>query len=230
VAKSADIATLIHKPRRSFIFLAVTGSLAVTSLFFFYRQNFAGQIGGRMSVAKLLWLDYAIVAWLILPFFLWRSSSLAPTLRRIYGAHLIVFAARSAIELWMLYVTISWIPPYGITQDLFSIALITGLLWWNHEELRRYHDRANQAALRFLTSIRLGLVCEIVFAWLFYRAIGGKIGIYFASSDPVFSLINGLTWIAVFLFYPDLVRMLWLARDGLFPLKEPAKAKERKYG
>ncbi len=182
-----------------------------------------------MSVAKLLWLDYAIIAWLILPFFVWRSSSVAPSLRWIYGAHLVIFAARAVIELWMLYVTISWLPPYGITQDLFSIALITGLLWWRREELRWFHDQANQAALRFLTSIRVGLSCEIVFAWLFYRITGGEIGIYFASPDPVFSLINGLTWAAVLLLYPDLLRTLWAARDALFPVPGILTTKEESH-
>ena len=211
------------KPGRNFGLLLAIGALVVISLWFYYRQNFAGQIGGKMSIAKLLWLDYAIVAWLILPFFLWRSSFIAPGLRWIYGCHLTVFATRAMIELWMLYVTISWIPPYGISQDIFSIALITGMIQWKHGELRRYDDQANRAALRFLTSIRLGLVCEIVFAWLFYRATGGEIGIYFASTDPVFSLINGLTWAAVLLLYPDLARMLWVARDGLFPAVAPEK-------
>ncbi|MGH7774861.1 MAG: hypothetical protein ACREQA_21765 [Candidatus Binatia bacterium] len=216
----------IHS-RRSLALLGAIGTLAVVSVFFYYRQNFSGQIGGRMSVAKLLWLDYAIIAWLIFPFFVWRSPSVVPSLRWIYGAHLVNFAARAVIELWMLYVTISWIPPYGITQDLFSIALITGLLWWRREELRWSHDQANQAALRFLTSIRVGLSCEIVFAWLFYRTIGGEIGIYFASPDPVFSFINGLTWAAVFLLYPDLLRTLWAARDVLFPVVESVKAEKR---
>jgi hypothetical protein len=56
----------------------------------------------------------------------------------------------------------------------------------------------------------------MTFAWLFYRATGGKIGIYFASRDPIFSFINGLTWVVVLFVYADLIRFLWQARDALF--------------
>jgi len=216
--------------RRSFALLIAIASLAVISGWFYYRQNFAGQIGGEMSIAKLLWLDYAIIAWFLLPFFLWRSRVVLPTLRWIYGAHLIVFVVRGVIELWLLYVTIAWIPPYGITHDLVVIVLITGLLWRGRKELGRIDDAANRAALRFLTSIRIGLICEILFAWLFYRAIGGKIGIYFASRDPIFATINGLTWVAVLILYPDLLRTLWLARDALFPVSRSAETARRVLG
>jgi hypothetical protein len=203
---------------RNFALLLTIATLALVSLLFYYRQNFAAQIGGKMSVAKLLWLDYAIIAWFVLPFFLCRSPLVAPVIRHIYRAHLATFAVRGAIELWMLYVTISWMPPYGITHDLIVLLLITGLLWRGRKELHRLNDGANRAALRFLSSIRVGLACEISFAWLFYRATNGRIGIYFASQDPVFATINGLTWAAVLLLYPDLLRTLWMGREALFPV------------
>lgn len=217
-------------PRRNFALLFGIAALAVISGWFYYRQNFAGQIGGEMSIAKLLWLDYAIIAWFFLPFFLCRSHVVSPMLRWIYGAHLITFVVRGVIELWLLYVTIAWIPPYGITHDLLIIALITCLLWRGREELRRLDDAANRAALRFLTSIRVGLICEIIFAWLFYRVIEGKIGIYFASRDPIFATINALTWMAVLILYPDLLRTLWLGRDALFPVPRLAGTARRVHG
>jgi hypothetical protein len=99
------------------------------------------------------------------------------------------------------------------------ILLITGLIWRVREKLTRLTDVANRAALRFLSSIRVGLICEILFAWLFYRATDGRIGIYFASPDPVFATINGLTWAAVFCLYPDLLRTIWLGREALFPAR-----------
>jgi hypothetical protein len=204
--------------QRNFALLLAIATLGLISLLFYYRQNFAGQIGGKMSVAKLLWLDYAISAWFLLPFFLWRSPLIAPTLRWIYGAHLATFAIRGAVELWMLYITVSWIPPYGITHDLIVIALITSLLWCGRNEINQLNDVANRTAKWFLSSIRVGLVCEIIFAWLFYRTTEGRIGIYFASPEPVFATINDLTWMAVLLLYPDLVRTLWLGRDALFPV------------
>ena len=204
--------------RRDLSFPAAVSALAIVSLWFYYRQNFAGQIGGQMSVAKLLWLDYALAAWFIVPFFIARSPAVEPSLRRIYGIHLANFIVRGAVELWMLYVTVSWRPPYGITHDLCSIALITVLLWRSAPFLRPFSDRLNLAALRFLTSIRLGLVCEIIFAWLFYRAIEGEIGIYFASDDAHFAFINRLTLVIVLLAYTDLINFVWRARRIFFPI------------
>jgi hypothetical protein len=203
--------------RRSLGVLRPFAVLAVLSLLFYARQNFSGQLGGRMSLAKLLWLDYALAAWFVLPFTLWRSPRVAPALRRVYGAHLFSFAARGAAELWMLYVTISWLPPYGIAHDLFTIGLITLLLRLARGQLTGLNNRANRSARGFLTSIRLGLGCEILFAWMFYRATGGQIGIYFASDDPVFAVINRLTWAVVLVAYADLLRVLWTGRDLLFP-------------
>jgi hypothetical protein len=205
-------------PRRSVSFPASVIALVAFSLWFYYRQNFAGQIGGAMSVAKLLWLDYTLLAWFIVPFFVWRSPLIDPQLRGIYGAYLVNFLVRGVAELWMLYVTISWLPPYGITHDLFSIGLVTGLLLRRREQLSQLHDRQNLAARRFLVSIRLGLVCEIILAWLFYRATEGRIGIYFASDDPHFAFINRLTWAIVLFAYSDLLNFLWRARRIFFPV------------
>src|SRR5207248_6344010 len=38
--------------------LTAAAALALFSAFFYWRQNYRGQIGGAISVAKLLWLDY----------------------------------------------------------------------------------------------------------------------------------------------------------------------------
>jgi hypothetical protein len=208
-------------PRQSVSFSASVIALVAVSLWFYYRQNFAGQIGGAMSVAKLLWLDYALLAWFIVPFFVWRSPLIEPQLRGIYGAYLVNFLVRGVVELWMLYVTVSWLPPYGITHDLFSIGLITGLLLCRRAKLSQVPDGQNSAARRFLVSLRLGLVCEIILAWLFYRATEGRIGIYFASDDPHFAFINRLTWAIVLFAYSDLLNFLWRARRIFFPVASP---------
>jgi hypothetical protein len=208
-------------PRRTFALVLALATLAAISGWFYYRQNFAGQIGGEMSIAKLLWLDYAIIAWFILPFFLWRSPLIASNLRRIYAIHLVNFSFRGVIELWMMYVTFSWMPPYGIGHDLFSIAILTGLRRSVSGKPAPVRDPANQAALSFLTSIRLTLLCEMAFAWLFYRSRADT-GLYFASADPSFALINRLTWIVVIFAYADLARILWAARKVLcLPVSDP---------
>lgn len=191
-------------------------TLFAGSLVFYYRQNVSGQIGGPISVPKLLWLVYALVAWFVVPLFCWRARLLAPVLRRIYAFHFVCFALRGIAELWMLYVTVSWIPPYGIAHDLFDMALITALLWRSRAALAKNLRPWDAAARRFLTSIRLSLVCEIVFASLFHEARKGQMDLYFASSDPFFARINALTAVVVVVVYPDLVWVLWKARAALF--------------
>ncbi|HXG52531.1 MAG TPA: hypothetical protein VNN77_14130 [candidate division Zixibacteria bacterium] len=205
--------------RRKLTGLVPIAALLAGSLLFYYRQNYAGQIGGKMSVAKLLWLDYAVLAWFVLPLLLVLSPRVSPALRRVYGVHLASFAARGLAELWMLYVVVSWIPPYGIAHDLAHVVLVTLLARRTRNDPASLRGAVDAAAFRFLTSLRVGLFCEMLFAWLFYRATGGKIGIYFASTDPVFSTINALTWAAVTFLVPDLLRTFWRCRDALFPLR-----------
>src|SRR5436309_13418500 len=96
--------------------LGAIAALLAVSVIFYLRQNYAGQIGGRMSLPKLLWLDYALIAWFLLPVAFWRSPRIDPALRRIYSAHPPSFAARGPVELFMLYLAIAWKPPYGIPQ------------------------------------------------------------------------------------------------------------------
>lgn len=199
-------------------------SLAAASLAFHYRQNVAGQIGGPISLPKLLWLDYALVAWFVVPFFFWRSPLLAPALRSIFGWHLSSFALRSLLELWMLYVTVSWLPAYGIAHDLLDIGVISVLAWRSRAALLRASRPSEQAARHFLTSIRVGLACEIVFAALFQQVRAGRMDLYFASDAPLFATINALTTAVVIGVYPDLGYVLWKGRAALFarlPL-EPA--------
>jgi len=76
----------------------------------------------------------------------------------------------------------------------------------------------------------VGLICEIIFAWLFYRVIEVKIGIYFASRDAIFATINALTWTAVRVLYPDLLRTLWLGRDAFFPAAQFTETARRIHG
>lgn len=196
--------------------------LAGISIWFFYRQNYMHQIGGPMSIPKLLWLDYALMAWFIFPFFIWRCSDVAPALRRIYRIHLMNWFFRGVIELWLLYGSVSWTPLYGIAHDIFSILLLTGLI----KSQNWPKDLPNRAAGHFLTSIRLGLVCEASFAWLFHRARGKAIALYFASHDAHFAFINALTSVVLLFAYPDFLWTLWAMRRGWKPA---AKSKTKKW-
>lgn len=201
--------------------------LAIAALFlisagFFYRQNYTDQLGGPISLVKLLWLDYALTAWVLVPLYFWRSEHVSPGLRSLFGWHLASFAARGLVELWMLYVTHSWIPPYGIAHNLFTMALITLRL----RKLGVIAGPEDAAARHWADTIRLGLVFEISFAWLFFRAVNWDTAHrWFASDDPAFAFINGLTWVAVAAGYTDLIlTMLWLRKPALKKIPEATGA------
>jgi hypothetical protein len=189
-------------------------AVALASAIFYYRQNVAGQLGGPMSVEKILWLNYAISAWFVLPAWLTRHPALHPALRLILGVFLAGMVARGATELWLLYVTLGWDPLYGITHDLASVALIGAL---------RYRFRRRLAGLggfdgdarRFLWSLQAGLAAEILFAALFRRIGVHDQAVYFAADTAAFAHINLLTRVVDVAVYADLARLLWRQRARL---------------
>jgi hypothetical protein len=215
--------------------LAAILGMAAVSAVFYYRQNFAGHVGGPMSVEKILWLNYAITAWFVVPAFLLRQPALDGSLRLVLGGFLASMVGRGLAELWLIYVTFGWSPIYGIAHDLFSIGLIAAL-----RRARRGRagcdpvgaaggdaldaagrDAFNAAARRFTTSLQLTLVAEIVFAALFYRMGVHEDAVYFAPPTEAFAHINRLTrWVDVAV-YTDLAVFLWRMRRALAPAARP---------
>ncbi len=210
----------MSSPRRQLSLAVTLALLGLAALVFQHRQNVGGGIGGPISLPKLLWLAYALAAWYVLPFFFWRSSLLSPALRRVYRLHLLSFVVRGVVEVWLIFVLVAWIPPYGIAHDVFDILLITAAL----RAVPPAAFAAERAARHFLLSIRIALCCEIAFAWLFHQAVDARTGIYFASSDASWAFINGCTTAALAFALPDLLATLWAARDALFPTAEAAPA------
>src|SRR5262245_30199070 len=88
--------------------------LAVVGIVFFHRQNAGAQLGGPISLPKMLWLAYAIAAWYVVPPFLWRDERLEPAIRRVFGVFWAWMLSRGLIELVMLYVFVHWNPLYGV--------------------------------------------------------------------------------------------------------------------
>jgi hypothetical protein len=194
------------------------GALALTAaagVVFYYRQNHAGQVGGPISVEKMLWLHYAILAWFVIPACLLRHPDLARPLRVILGGFLASMLGRGVIELWLIYVAFGWSPLYGIAHNLANLALLAVLG-------RRFRPDLgalvgfNAGVRRFLGSIRLSLVAESVFALLFYRMQVHQDAVYFASPTEAFAHINLLTrWVDAAV-YTDLALFLWRHRRALF--------------
>ena len=188
---------------------------AAASAVLYYRQNFAGQVGGPISVEKALWLNYTITAWFVVPAFLVWHPEVGRPLRLILGSFLASMIARGGVELWLIYVAFGWSPLYGITHDLSCIALIAALRRRFRRELAGA-GAFNTAVLRFCASIQLALVAEIVFAALFYRMGVHRDAVYFAPPTEAFAHINLLTrWVDVAV-YTDLAVFLWHQRHALF--------------
>lgn len=196
-------------------FLTALLVTAAASAVFYYRQNFAGQVGGPISIEKSLWLNYTLTAWFVVPAFLAWQPALTPPLRRVLVWFLASMVTRGVAELWLIYVTFGWSPVYGITHDLFNVALIAALRPRARTEGGRL-DPFNAAVRRFCTSIQVSLVAEVVFATLFYRMNVHRDAVYFAPPTEAFAHINLLTRYVDIVLYTDLAWFLWRQRGTLF--------------
>jgi hypothetical protein len=204
-------------------FAAALVLTAAASAVFSYRQNFAGQIGGPISLEKSLWLNYTITAWFIVPVFLVGHPALDRSLRHVLGGFLVSMAARGIAELWLIYITLGWSPLYGISHDIFNIALIAAL---RQRALGDgvVLDRFNRTVRRFCTSLQGSLLAEIVFAALFYRMGVHQDAVYFAPETEAFAHINRLTRCVDLVVYSDLAWFLWSQRRPLFGRPAPVTA------
>lgn len=200
--------------------LYALAATAILSAAFALRQNTSPVTGGPISIPKILWLNYAVMAWFVTPAFLARDRRVPATLRRIFGIHLLSMVARGLVELWMLYVTLGWSPLYGIAHDSFQIGLIASLRLGSREHGSSPFAGSDRRFRGFLTAIQCGLVAEIVFAWLFFETGVHRQAIYFASTDPAYDFINGLTLCVVVVAYAHLVSFLWKQRSIPLPRRE----------
>ena len=191
-----------------FGFAGCLGLLAVVAVVFYQRQNAGLQVGGGISLPKMLWLTYAIAAWFIVPAFLWRDARLSSPVRRLFGAFWIFMMARGLIELFMLYQVGHWSPWYGIAHDLCAASLVIFL----RSRLRSAESTTrDRRALAFSTTLVVGLLIETAFAAIFLQTGSHEEKIYFASADGSWRLVNLLTTIVVAFVYLDLG--VWLVRS-----------------
>lgn len=176
---------------------------------FAWRQNRGGVVGGPISWPKILWLNYTLIVFFVLPACLWRNAALHPELRALFGWLFLSFSARAVIELWLIYVTISWRCAYGIGHDAFTFLLAAGLRWL----LPPAAAAADERALVFLTAYQAVLAVEAFMAWRFSRRANPREGIYFADDSEKFRFINRATIAAVTAGYAQLIFWLWTARN-----------------
>jgi hypothetical protein len=183
--------------------------LSAASAVFAWRQNHLAVIGGPISVAKTLWLNYMLITMYIVPFFLWREKTLAPATRNLFGCLFVSFALRAPIELWIIFFTRGWRCAYGMTHDLVTLGLMIYLRWRMSPELA-WRD---VAALRVATLLQISLLVEMFMAWQFSKLASPAEGIYFAADTPHFRLVNVASWIAVDVGYPALLYLLSRSRE-----------------
>lgn len=180
---------------------AATGAFAL-------RQNRPGTLGGRITAAKALWLNYALISFFAMPWALWRNAGLDPALRALFGWLLLSFALRGAVELPLIYGTLRWRCVYGISHNFFTIALAAGL----RRGLPEFSGAAESRALDWLLIYQLSLLVESFFAWRFSKLADPFKGEYFADRSEKFRTINRVSWAAVIAGYAALGGWLWLAR------------------
>lgn len=182
--------------------------LLIGSVGFGWIQSRALLVGGPMSLPKILWLNLALASFLVIPAFLWQSSSISREARLLYGCFFAGFVIRAIIEMPMLYFHRAWKCRYGIAHDVFMMAVVV-IFGWQMLHAKTSSPATN-LALEFAIFLLVTLAGEILNAVLFSRIANPTEGIYFASDSAAFRLINRITWIEIALLYPWLG--WWLVR------------------
>ncbi len=179
----------------------VGGAVAVAALAaMFRRRQGRGAMGGAMSSPKAYWLGFAVWFWFLVCPALALDDVVAPCFRTALGAFAAFMWLRGAVEMFMLYVTRSWRPPYGIAHCALSIALVGGALLWRADDVAEAvaSPGIDRWALGLCAAVVGSLAVEIHHAWRFFGAVGGRTtgahGVWFApEGDPRFAAINRAT-------------------------------------
>ncbi|HEX8819897.1 MAG TPA: hypothetical protein VF794_08245 [Archangium sp.] len=203
-------------PHTRVLILVLLGLSVLLGILFHGRQNVRKARGGRISPPKLAWLFYAIFLWFLLCPLVSLDTSIHPHLRMVLGAFGAFMWVRGVAELYMLYVSYNWKPPYGIGHDVLCILLVLcGVSWFrlNHEGPL---SRMDVWALSLLALVLVSLLVEVMYATLFFQAVEGHTtgddGIWFADEEQArFRRINRITLACNVPLYASLAALLFLA-------------------
>lgn len=99
--------------------------MCMVAMVFYYYQNNNYLAGGKIALAKLVWLGYAILYWFVIPLVVSTNKNVPEQFRRIYRIFFLVMMARAVCELIMMYSFKNWNPYYGIAHDVFSILILS---------------------------------------------------------------------------------------------------------
>lgn len=182
-----------HASRLLLVVSAVVCAAAIAA--FARGQNRGGKLGGRISPPKRVWLTFTIWCWLFACAVLAFDAALPRGFRVVVGVHAASMWARGLLELVMLYRWKNWRPPYGIAHDALCIVAVLGLAAAFPGELTGALGGWGPA---FVGMLVVGLAVELVYAWLFVKAVEGRTtgddATWFAAEDEArFRRINRLT-------------------------------------
>ena len=181
----------IHAKRLGF----ATATLLVHCACFGWWQSGEGRVGGPMSAAKVLWLFLALTHFYLAPFWLWRDRRLSQPWRRLWGIFFAGFLIRALVEIPMLMFTRAWRCEHGIAHDAVMLVVLIALA-------RKIPADEHREARRFAWLAGVALLFEALNAWMFSQVGNPEAGIYFASSDARFRVINWITWGEVAILFP----------------------------
>ncbi|MEZ0275597.1 MAG: hypothetical protein ACAH88_11895 [Roseimicrobium sp.] len=187
-SRSAFELLLAHRGLIALLILTVTvGVFAVV-------QNSGAIVGGRISLPKVAWLNFALYMFVVLPIVLgWYSQADAAT-SRLYRIVFWSFLIRGVIEFYMLYVSRNWRCGYGISHDLLTAVLV--VIFW-------------QGAGGLTMLLLATLIIEARMAIIFRARMDPATGIYFADNSAHFAAVNRFTRWTNAALYPILGWLLW---------------------
>jgi hypothetical protein len=160
--------------------------MACSGTGFYLLQNRIGVIGGKIALAKLVWLGYSILMWVGLPLLILFDLRIPRYLGYAFGFLFLSMAIRAIIELWMLYASKNWSPTYGILHDLFCIVGLVFflVLAWSAGEPQIGITSITLTIHAVVTTLLF--IPEIYFAMYmrkYFHTKGGD-AIYFVPDEP----------------------------------------------
>jgi membrane protein YdbS with pleckstrin-like domain len=180
-----------------------TSVLLLLCIGFGWWQSGEGRVGGPMSPAKILWLFLALVHFYLVPFWLWKDPGLSTSWRRVWGLFFLGFLIRAVLEIPMLLLTRAWRCEHGIAHDAVMLVSLIFLV--------RRIPRMEKCQIRpFAWLAGVALVFEALNAWMFSKIGNPEAGIYFASNESHFRMINFITWCEIAILFP--LFLWWLLK------------------
>jgi hypothetical protein len=203
-------------PLSRVLILVLLALAAMLGFLFWRKQNGRRSRGGRISPPKFAWLFYAIFLWFLLCPLVALDAAVEPHLRGVLGGFGVLMWVRGVAELYMLYVSFNWKPPYGIGHDVLCILFLLGGLTGYQLHRTGPLSRLDVWALSLLGLVLVSLFVEVMYATLFFQAVEGHTtgddGIWFADEEQArFRRINRITLACNIPLYAGLGSLLAMA-------------------